>query len=157
MDLFNQIADITKPVPPAVFFGNIGKQTRLIPDNEMPAVTTNTCNFFRPISNVQELLNLIYANGGNRPAVIVKHDDGGHGWLQVPISIVHAAGIKNKISEYSYMDHSNIYLEEDCDMSLFLNAIGIEAGSEINKLFFQNLPREYNEYTPIRRMKSYKA
>lgn len=51
------------------------------------------------------------------------YNDAGHGWLAVPTPIVEWLGIKSQISSYSYFDNSTVYLEEDCDATLFDNAM----------------------------------
>ena len=55
------------------------------------------------------------------------HNDPGHGWLEVPREEAIAAGILNRISEYSYQsrDGRTLYLEEDCDAALFVEARGL--------------------------------
>jgi len=52
--------------------------------------------------------------------------DAGHGWLEVPTQAVIASGIVP--SRYSYVDPDAgmTYLEEDCDLGLYLAAIGDE-------------------------------
>jgi hypothetical protein len=47
--------------------------------------------------------------------------DPSHGWGEVPISLINELRIGEKISRYSYINGDNAYLEEDCDLSLFLN------------------------------------
>ena len=47
--------------------------------------------------------------------------DPGHGWLEVGVDELIALGIGDKISSFSYQKGSKAYLEEDCDMSLFIN------------------------------------
>ena len=65
------------------------------------------------------------------------HSDAGHGWLKVTTQQLDELGIYNQVSRYSYINvaYSNddesydVYLEEDCDAPLFLNALkdqGIE-------------------------------
>ena len=49
--------------------------------------------------------------------------DPSHGWLSVSQKDILALGIADKISAYSYIDLNRIYLEEDSDMNIFLNAI----------------------------------
>lgn len=70
-------------------------------------------------------------------------EDPGHGWLEVPISEIDKLHLRSHISRYSYMKNDKAYLEEDCDMSVFLRAK--EAAGE---------PVEYStiyeENTPIR-------
>jgi len=65
------------------------------------------------------------------------HSDAGHGWLKATTQQLAEIGIYNQVSRYSYIniayandDESyDVYLEEDCDAPLFLNALkdqGIE-------------------------------
>ena len=60
-------------------------------------------------------------NGENVPGVLWIVDDG-HGWLRVPI----VSGEGLTFSEYSYIDRAGgwLYLEEDCDAPVWLNAHG---------------------------------
>lgn len=54
------------------------------------------------------------------------YEDPGHGWLEVPKAHIKALGIAGDISSCSYEsdDGKMVYLEEDCDMSIFLvNAV----------------------------------
>jgi hypothetical protein len=52
------------------------------------------------------------------------HADPGHGWLAVSLHEISELGLTNKISSCSYVspDYQTVYLEEDCDLSLFLRA-----------------------------------
>ena len=52
----------------------------------------------------------------------VFHSDPGHGWLQVPKKLIRELGIGKEISSYSYQDEDFLYLEEDCDAVLFIEA-----------------------------------
>jgi hypothetical protein len=58
--------------------------------------------------------------------------DGGHGWIEVPMSDVYKLGLANKISSYSYRHGDIAYLEEDSDASLFVDT----AKQNDWKLFF---------------------
>ena len=49
--------------------------------------------------------------------------DPGHSWLKVPIRYLSVLGIVDKISKYSYCKGGYAYLEEDCDASVFLEAL----------------------------------
>lgn len=49
--------------------------------------------------------------------------DPGHGWLCVPKEIIEWLGITGNVTKYSYFDENNIYLEEDCDATMFDRAI----------------------------------
>jgi hypothetical protein len=45
-----------------------------------------------------------------------------HGYLRVPQSELDQLGILEKITEYSYQDNLYAYLEEDCDLTTFIEA-----------------------------------
>lgn len=49
------------------------------------------------------------------------HYDSGHGWLKVKRAEIISLGLQDKISGYSYQDGEDVYLEEDCDASVFLD------------------------------------
>ena len=58
--------------------------------------------------------------------------DPGHSWLEVPIKDVRdIAGVWDDITAYSPLKRHKFYLEEDCDMGLFYNAM-IKKGYTIN-------------------------
>lgn len=78
----------------------------------------------------------------------VKYEDPSHGWLQVPMAEVRALGILGEISDYSYTDLVYAYLEEDCDMDVFIRAkkaVGVDITlnyfSTDNDSFVRNLRR----------------
>lgn len=87
--------------------------------------------------------------------------DPGHGWLRVPLSLINYLGIAPLITGYSYVDDKNAYLEEDCDLSTFLCAIGLpytEENKPLCRLFWQCCPiSESNNQSSIRRFRSYDA
>lgn len=49
--------------------------------------------------------------------------DPAHGWLKVPLKDLDKLGIKDKISECSYYRGEFAYLEEDCDMNVYIYAM----------------------------------
>lgn len=53
----------------------------------------------------------------------IVYSDSGHAWGKVKFSEILKLGIQDKISSYSYMRGDNVYLEEDCDLSLLVNAL----------------------------------
>ena len=72
--------------------------------------------------------------------------DPGHGWLEVTRAELEALGLLDKISHYSYQRGGFVYLEEDCDASLFVEAkkargepLEIRAEHQENT-FIRNLP-----------------
>lgn len=54
-----------------------------------------------------------------------KLNDPGHGWLKVPISHLIYLDLRDKISAYSYQSRCGkyAYLEEDCDLPQFTQAL----------------------------------
>jgi hypothetical protein len=51
------------------------------------------------------------------------HTDPGHGWLEVSFTELRKVGLMpGDFSGYSYQQGSVVYLEEDCDASIFLRA-----------------------------------
>ncbi len=54
----------------------------------------------------------------------IFYSDSGHGWLKAPFIMLEVLDIKDKISSYSYIsnDCKNVYLEEDCDATIFIEA-----------------------------------
>ena len=59
------------------------------------------------------------------------YSDPGHGWLAVNYDELVELGIQDKISSYSYVKCNTDYLEEDCDMAEFMNALEAK-GVDIN-------------------------
>ena len=48
--------------------------------------------------------------------------DSGHGYLEVTLEELKSLGIDKDISPYSFTRNGLVYLEEDCDYSLFIDA-----------------------------------
>lgn len=74
--------------------------------------------------------------------------DPGHGWLRVPLADIAALGIEETITEYSFIDGSYAYLEEDCDYGCFVAACEAQGvplpeitDQYMNERFNRNLPR----------------
>lgn len=59
------------------------------------------------------------------------HSDAGHGWLQVTLAELVRLGIAGKITGYSYRLRDTVFLEEDCDASLF-NATKLARGERFD-------------------------
>lgn len=49
--------------------------------------------------------------------------DPGHGWVRFPKARLVKLGIADKISTYSYQNGQNAFLEEDCDLTVLVNAL----------------------------------
>lgn len=79
------------------------------------------------------------------------HTDPGHGWVQAPRRLVNDLGIANKISAYSYQLQNSVYLEEDCDAPLLVNALkarGVTPTFHNVSLNRESNIRHYERYRP---------
>ena len=83
--------------------------------------------------------------------VFTFHTDPGHGWLEVPMSLLRDLGIADKVSSYSYMRGDSAYLEEDCDAGLFVQAFLERFGSR------PLIDSTYTHNAPMRSFRSYSA
>lgn len=77
------------------------------------------------------------------------YSDPSHGWLQVPHKIIDDLGISSKITRYSYRDQECAYLEEDCDLSLFMQV------AEANGISITFRERNFNHDCAIRNYQRY--
>lgn len=73
----------------------------------------------------------------------IFHSDPGHGWLAVKRAELIRLNILEKVTPYSYQNGATVYLEEDCDASLFINRKK-EVGEEVETR------ESFQENTPIR-------
>jgi len=67
--------------------------------------------------------------------------DPGHAWLEVPRTELVELEILGQVSSYSYQHNGMVYLEEDCDAGLFIDAMGLTR---------DNIVDVYESVTPIR-------
>lgn len=76
--------------------------------------------------------------------------DPGHGWLAVPVALLVELKIERSISTYSYLNDQRTvaYLEEDCDMGVFMNAAR-------DKGLVVTISEKHVERTSIRNMHHY--
>jgi hypothetical protein len=77
------------------------------------------------------------------------YSDPGHGWLEVSREELAMLHIDDVISSYSYQTGDRVFLEEDCDAELFINALenmGI-------KFTFNHIPS--NSESSIRMLERY--
>lgn len=75
--------------------------------------------------------------------------DPGHGWLAVKKHYLHCFGIASQITSYSYQRGDTAYLEEDCDLSVFLAALkeaDIEADIRTHHTDRRSRIRSYESY-----------
>ena len=81
-------------------------------------------------------------------ATFIKHDDPGHGWLEVQESDLKELGLKvADFSGYSYRKGNRLFLEEDCDASKFFTFYKNKHGaypSYVNLDYNFDFPEEYN-------------
>ena len=82
------------------------------------------------------------------------HEDAAHGWLEVSYKDVTDLNIQNEISEWSYINRTTetIFLEEDCDATLFLNEFKKEYGYKP-----ELLEGKWYEESPIRKLPCFTA
>lgn len=81
---------------------------------------------------------------------IVIFADPGHAWARVPKKQLQKLGISDKISAYSYQRGDYAYLEEDCDLGVYINALKSKNYVEFNFKEFHT-----NRQSKIRGYKSY--
>ena len=55
-------------------------------------------------------------------ATFTAYTDSGHGWARVPRKLLVELGIADKITPFSFQRGEFVYLEEDCDLSTFVDA-----------------------------------
>lgn len=79
------------------------------------------------------------------------YQDPGHGWLQVPRSLLHDLGIAEDISECSRQRLDDVFLEEDSDLLRFTRAMGA-MGRE-----FKVFEVHHNGDSFVRALPSYRA
>jgi hypothetical protein len=79
------------------------------------------------------------------------YSDAGHAWLKVKKAELLVLGIADKITAYSYQYKEWAYLEEDCDLSRFAEAIGREKWQSIK----DKIPIRSSEFSRIRHYSRY--
>lgn len=88
----------------------------------------------------------------NKTITLQMFSDPGHGWVRFPKARLARLGIADKVSPYSYQNGANAFLEEDCDLTLLINALRDHGytdfkfkGGCTNK---QSKIRNYAQYRP---------
>jgi hypothetical protein len=76
---------------------------------------------------------------------IIYFNDSGHGWYSVKRSKLESMGVLSKVSGFSYQKGESVYLEENCDASLFFNALTEEEKQSIKVI------DSYSQSCPVRR------
>lgn len=59
----------------------------------------------------------------SKTITLQSFSDPGHGWVRFPKLRLIKLGIADKISVYSYQNGANAFLEEDCDLTVLVNAL----------------------------------
>lgn len=54
---------------------------------------------------------------------VTVYSDPGHAWAKVRKTVLTNLGIADKVSSYSYQRGDYAFLEEDCDLSLLMQAL----------------------------------
>ncbi len=54
---------------------------------------------------------------------VTVYSDPGHAWAKVKKDVLTNLGIADKVSSYSYQRGDYAFLEEDCDLSLLMQAL----------------------------------
>jgi N-acetyl-anhydromuramyl-L-alanine amidase AmpD len=75
--------------------------------------------------------------------------DPGHAWARFPKQRLVKLGIADKISAYSYQRGDNVFLEEDCDLSVLISALkfqGYDIKFDENHANKSSKIRSYNSY-----------
>ena len=81
------------------------------------------------------------------------YSDAGHGWLAVKKSEIQALNVTDQISSCSYQKGKTAYLEEDCDMGIFLRAYAQKHGEE--SFFVLHNAKSQRDVSPIRYYERY--
>ena len=76
--------------------------------------------------------------------VFTFHTDPGHGWLEVPCSLLIKLGISDDITSFSYINGASAFLEEDCDAATFMRAYKDMSGG------LPLIDEKYLEESPVR-------
>ena len=79
------------------------------------------------------------------------YSDAGHGWVAVKRQELVELGILDKISKFSYQKGKMVYLEEDCDATLFINKL-----KELNIIYAFTDKICNRRDSPIRSYESFK-
>jgi hypothetical protein len=81
---------------------------------------------------------------------ITYFHDGGHGWYSVKRSKLEQLGILSKITSFSYQRGDSVYLEEDCDLSLYINTIEAIGDNLVTTEHFTNKTSKIRGYVSYR-------
>lgn len=77
------------------------------------------------------------------------YSDPGHGWIKVSRKVLTKLNIADKVTAFSYERGDHVYLEEDCDASLLIQALELKGIKPVFKHTNTNKSskiRSYNSY-----------
>lgn len=80
------------------------------------------------------------------------YGDSGHSWCKVKFSEIIKLGIHNEISNFSYTRGDYVYLEEDCDLTVFVEAlkkVNIKPYWKMHYTDKVSKIRSYSRYIPV--------
>lgn len=83
---------------------------------------------------------------------LTVYTDPGHGWVKVKFSELLKYGIAYKVSRASYVRGDYVYLEEDCDAGLYIEALkaaGYTVSQNIKWTNRSSKIRNYMRYSTI--------
>jgi hypothetical protein len=83
---------------------------------------------------------------------IAYYTDPGHGWFAVKRTELADLGLLDKVSTYSYQRGQTVYLEEDCDASLYFAAYRAAHGTHP-----AYVEKNTNKHSPIRSYDTFKV
>lgn len=83
---------------------------------------------------------------------IVFYSDPGHGWFAVKRAELTRLGILAQISPWSYQRGHTVYLEEDCDASVYFAAYRAAHGTQP-----AYIEKNTNKHSPIRSYNSFRV
>lgn len=86
------------------------------------------------------------------------YSDSAHGWAKVSINEIKELGIEKDITTYSYMTDDSVFLEEDFDLNIYINAIKKQHGNDIDINFVEHKSRvDENGLSCIREYPRYRG
>ena len=79
------------------------------------------------------------------------YSDAGHGWIKISIGKLKELGIIQQISNYSYINNNNAFLEEDRDAGILLRKLDEIGISYKFRHHYSNRSRirNFNSFNPI--------
>lgn len=80
----------------------------------------------------------------------IVHGDPGHAWVAAPRALLEKLGVLDKVSSYSYQRGKTVYLEEDCDAMLLIDALrarGIEPTFDERHIDTASRVRSYQHFS----------